>query len=75
MCEKSKTSKIHFNSQKLWPNSIRNQTSHSQIFDNQCVVVKTSRNALEKLDKEKLDQMTICIITLNLDQKDLRIVH
>ena len=68
-------SKIHFNSQKLWPVSIRNQTSHSQIFDNQCVVVKNSRNALEKLDEEKLDQMSIYIITLNLEQKDLRIVH
>ena len=68
-------SKIHLNSQKLWPNSVRNQTSHSQIFDNQSVVVKNSRNALEKLDKEKLDQMAICIITLNLEQKDLRIVH
>ena len=53
MCEKSRMSKIHLNSQKLWPNSFRNQTSHPQ----------------------KLDQMSIYIITLTLEQKDLRIVH
>ena len=33
------------------------------------------RNALGKLDKGKLSQMSICIITLNLEQKDLRMVH